>query len=176
MSDAETNGAIVSLSSLVTVNQEKLLFWFIMDDVVSHSRKPVVCRYFAASGTCFYGNDCQFLHNSIPRSSISPTFPIHLFSSPSRSANSTTASISTELSLSIIESNGLDQSFEKNVNKSTFSNYAFSVKDECMHKAQELSISPDIQTAGESNSSLFEVCVHAIQILSLYSVLSYINE
>ncbi|KAK4013870.1 hypothetical protein OUZ56_026422 [Daphnia magna] len=98
-----------------------------MDDVVSHSRKPVVCRYFAASGTCFYGNDCQFLHNSIPRSSISPTFPIHLFSSPSRSANSTTASISTEL-----------------------------IKDECMHKAQELSISPDIQTAGESNSSLFE--------------------
>ncbi|XP_057368504.1 PAN2-PAN3 deadenylation complex subunit pan3-like isoform X1 [Daphnia carinata] len=127
-----------------------------MDDVISHSRKPVVCRYFAASGTCFYGNDCQFLHNSISRSSTSPTFPLHFVSSPTRSANSTTASISTELSLSIIESNGFLQSFKKNVNKSTFSNYALSVKDECMHKAQELSISPDLQTAGGSNSSLFE--------------------
>lgn len=129
-----------------------------MDDVVSHSRKPVVCRYFAASGTCFYGNDCQFLHNSISRSSISPTFPLNLFSSPVRSANFTTATISTELSLSVIENNGLHQSFEKNVNKSTFPNYDTSIKDECVHKTQELSISPDLQIAGGSNSSLFEVC------------------
>ncbi|XP_022237229.1 PAB-dependent poly(A)-specific ribonuclease subunit PAN3-like isoform X2 [Limulus polyphemus] len=26
------------------------------------TRKTTICRYFATSGTCFYGNDCQFLH------------------------------------------------------------------------------------------------------------------
>ncbi|XP_076318798.1 poly(A) specific ribonuclease subunit PAN3 isoform X2 [Tachypleus tridentatus] len=25
-------------------------------------RKTTICRYFATSGTCFYGNDCQFMH------------------------------------------------------------------------------------------------------------------
>jgi hypothetical protein len=123
-----------------------------MDDIVSHSRKPVVCRYFAASGTCFYGNDCQFLHNSVPRSSVSPTF-----SSPVRSANST-ASNSTDLNVSVLENNCLHHSFGKNVNTIPLSNSAISIKDEYLQKSQELSVSPVLQLAGGSNSSLFEVC------------------
>jgi hypothetical protein len=31
---------------------------------VNSSRKTVVCRYFAASGNCFFGEGCQFLHGS----------------------------------------------------------------------------------------------------------------
>lgn len=123
-----------------------------MDDIISHSRKPVVCRYFAASGTCFYGNDCQFLHNSVSRSSVSPTF-----SSPVRSANST-ASNSTDLNVSVLENNCLHHSFGKNVNTIPLSNSAISIKDEYLQKSQELSVSPVLQLAGGSNSSLFEVC------------------
>lgn len=26
-------------------------------------KKPGVCRYFASTGTCFYGEECQFLHH-----------------------------------------------------------------------------------------------------------------
>lgn len=121
-----------------------------MDDIISHSRKPVVCRYFAASGTCFYGNDCQFLHNSVSRSSVSPTF-----SSPVRSANST-ASNSTDLNVSVLENNCLHHSFGKNVNTIPLSNSAISIKDEYLQKSQEMSVSPVLQLAGGSNSSLFE--------------------
>lgn len=133
-----------------------------MDDVISHSRKPVVCRYFAASGTCFYGNDCQFLHNSISRSSISPTFSLNSFPSPVRSSNST-ACTSEVNSLSIIESNCLQQSFGKNVNKIAFSHSSTSTKDEYIQKTQELSLSPDLQIPGGLNPSLFEVC-HEISL------------
>jgi hypothetical protein len=39
------------------------------------------------------------------------------------------------------------------------SNSAILIKDEYVQKSQELPISPDLQIAGGSNSSLFEVCV-----------------
>lgn len=42
-----------------------------MDQPVVTSRKSVTCRYFAASGTCFYGEECQFLHTTIKPSRIS---------------------------------------------------------------------------------------------------------
>ena len=35
-----------------------------MENVINSSRKTVVCRYFAASGNCFFGEGCQFLHGS----------------------------------------------------------------------------------------------------------------
>ena len=139
-----------------------------MDDIINHSgKKPVVCRYFAASGTCFYGNDCQFLHHSVSRSSVSPTFPLNSFSSPVRSVTST-ASNSTEFSLSVLES--LHQSYGKNVNTIPLSNSAISVKDEFMHKSQELSISPDMQLPGGSNSSLFEVCYMFLSMFHTFCI------
>ncbi|XP_076367443.1 uncharacterized protein LOC143255515 isoform X2 [Tachypleus tridentatus] len=33
-----------------------------MNGLSGTTRKATICRYFATSGTCFYGNDCQFLH------------------------------------------------------------------------------------------------------------------
>ena len=61
-----------------------------MDNVIP--RKPVVCRYFAASGACFYGKDCQFLHSgTVTRTSISPTFPPSSVYPPLVRSNSRTA-------------------------------------------------------------------------------------
>ena len=69
------------------------------NNVNASSRKSVVCRYFAASGTCFYGNDCQFLHSAVSRFSISPTFPSSVFSSPAKSNNSRASDSPSELVL-----------------------------------------------------------------------------
>lgn len=33
-----------------------------MASVVSGPKKPTLCRYFLSSGSCVYGDDCQFLH------------------------------------------------------------------------------------------------------------------
>lgn len=41
------------------------------DQSLVTSRKTVTCRYFAASGTCFYGEECQFLHTIIKPSRLS---------------------------------------------------------------------------------------------------------
>ena len=29
-----------------------------------HQKKSAICRYFASSGTCYYGDNCQFLHST----------------------------------------------------------------------------------------------------------------
>lgn len=129
-----------------------------MDDVIGHSRKPVVCRYFAASGTCFYGNDCQFLHSSTSRTNVSPTFPLNSFSSSVQTGNSTATSSVEVSSLSILESNIPTQSYRKNVNKLAVSNPVMQTKDEYLLETEELSISPDTQVPGVPNPSLFEVC------------------
>lgn len=46
-----------------------------MSETLDHpavaTKKSVTCRYFAASGTCFYGEDCQFLHTTIKSSRMS---------------------------------------------------------------------------------------------------------
>lgn len=42
-----------------------------MDQPIVTSRKTVTCRYFAASGTCFYGEECQFLHTAMKPSRLS---------------------------------------------------------------------------------------------------------
>lgn len=134
-----------------------------MDDVIGHSRKPVVCRYFAASGTCFYGNDCQFLHSSFPRSNMSPTFPLmNPYPSASRSA-STAASSSSEVNcLPNLDNSSIQHSYSIIENKSTFSNTITATKDDyvtsVMERIEELSISPDLHLPpGQENSSLFEV-------------------
>ena len=41
----------------------------VMNTSTSGVKKPALCRYFVASGTCFYGNDCQFLHANLNSSS-----------------------------------------------------------------------------------------------------------
>ncbi|RWS10825.1 PAB-dependent poly(A)-specific ribonuclease subunit 3-like protein [Dinothrombium tinctorium] len=30
-----------------------------------NAKKPTVCRYFAASGDCYYGDECQYIHQTI---------------------------------------------------------------------------------------------------------------
>lgn len=127
-----------------------------MDDVLGHSRKPVVCRYFAASGTCFYGNDCQFLHNADSRSNSSPTFSLNSFTSPTRTGSSTGTN-QTEDSHSILESNGPPHSYGKNADKLTFSHSIVPTKDEYISKTEGLPSLPVSQTPVGPNSSLFEV-------------------
>lgn len=39
---------------------------------IMNGKKNSVCRYFAADGVCFYGDECQFIH-SRPPSSVLPT-------------------------------------------------------------------------------------------------------
>lgn len=34
-----------------------------MNSTHGGQKKPAVCRYFANSGTCYFGNECQFLHS-----------------------------------------------------------------------------------------------------------------
>ncbi|XP_014671544.1 PREDICTED: PAB-dependent poly(A)-specific ribonuclease subunit PAN3-like [Priapulus caudatus] len=34
-----------------------------MNSTTTGVKKPGICRYFASTGTCFYGDDCQFLHH-----------------------------------------------------------------------------------------------------------------
>ena len=150
-----------------------------MDDVIGHSRKPVVCRYFAASGTCFYGNDCQFLHSSFPRSNMSPTFPLmSSYSSASRSGNSVASSSSEVNCLPNLESNSIQHSYGMIENKSSFSNSIMPAKDEYIMRIEELSISPDLQIpSGQENSSLFEVgfffsnFVYSLILSSIFSCL-----
>ena len=33
-----------------------------MNSAPTPVKKSALCRYYANSGTCFYGDDCQFLH------------------------------------------------------------------------------------------------------------------
>lgn len=35
------------------------------------TKKPALCRYFVASGSCFYGNECQFAHHHSSPTTIS---------------------------------------------------------------------------------------------------------
>ncbi len=48
---------------LVTEHTLRLHIWA-MNSVANTGKKPALCRYFVSSGTCFYGEDCQFLHSS----------------------------------------------------------------------------------------------------------------
>jgi hypothetical protein len=34
-----------------------------MNSAVPGPKRPAPCRYFFNSGTCFYGDECQFLHD-----------------------------------------------------------------------------------------------------------------
>lgn len=36
---------------------------------------PRICRYFANTGNCFYGNECNFLHTKPPEVGISSSAP-----------------------------------------------------------------------------------------------------
>jgi len=117
-----------------------------MMDSVIIPRKPVVCRYFAASGACFYGKDCQFLHSSV-RTSISPTFPssIHyppLIRSSSRSAEADLKAESPPI---------IQPTYHRNVTTTQIS-LSTSVAG-LTQSTQELSITSDPHAAG---SSLFE--------------------
>ena len=35
-----------------------------MSDAVSAAKTPVLCRYFASTGSCFYEQECQFSHEN----------------------------------------------------------------------------------------------------------------
>lgn len=126
--------------------------------VLTSSRKTVVCRYFAASGTCFYGNDCQFLHSALPHQvSISPTFQSNLsFSSSShlQSLNSPSESI---ISKSI--ENRQQFSLSRTVNTVTPVSLGTASQEGLIsQRTQELSLSSsNQQLGGPINSSPFEV-------------------
>jgi len=117
-----------------------------MDNVIL-SRKPVVCRYFAASGACFYGKDCQFLH-STTRTSISPTFPSSVHYPPLIRSNSR----STEADLKAESPPIIQPTYHRNVSV-TQNSLSASVAG-LTQSTQELSISSDAHATG---SSLFEV-------------------
>ena len=121
-------------------------------------RKLVACRYFAASGTCFYGNDCQFLHTC--SSSVSPTFGGgggsgggSGFPSPARGRGIPEAA------------NGLDMLAPRHLQQQTYAR-SLSVSqssspspsmDSLAQQAQSLSISSDSHAAAQHKLSLFEV-------------------
>ena len=35
-----------------------------MTSVVPGGKKPAICRYFLSSGSCSFGDECQFLHQT----------------------------------------------------------------------------------------------------------------
>ena len=122
-----------------------------MENIVAagtSSRKSVVCRYFAASGTCFYGNDCQFMHSG-GRSSMSPTF-YQDFPSPQRSSSSRRAPTDHE------SSNGMQQ--QSYMRSLPVQQQQPAAVDSLIQKTQGLSLSTDSQLMGSHHShTLFEV-------------------
>ncbi len=138
-----------------------------MDNIVAPSRKSsVVCRYFSASGTCFYGNDCQFLHSNMSRVSISPTFPSSLYSSPARSRNSLTSDSPSEFShmensRSVIPPSNLNPLSSMNT-----------LKDSLSHISQEMSSSKS-HHSGNIINPLFEVSYPFSLIGSFWRVIVY---
>lgn len=118
------------------------------NSVITSSRKPVVCRYFAASGTCFYGNDCQFLHN-VSRVSISPTFPSSLYSSPARSRAS-----DSPAELAHLESSRSIQTAQTS-NVSSLSSMT-TLKEGLAQAVQDLALSSEAQIGRPQKPSSFD--------------------
>ena len=135
-----------------------------MENIIP-TRKPIVCRYFAASGTCFYGNDCQFLHNAsaTQRTSMSPTFPPNAanFPSPAR----TSARRATESPSIMMENNGLtsdsnrllQQSYLRSMSVVQQSSSSSGVES-LVQKTQSLAMTTEL--VGTHSHSLFEVSFH----------------
>jgi len=44
-----------------------------MSTALTGGKKTALCRYFTNTGTCSYGDDCQFLHSTFPPQSIPNT-------------------------------------------------------------------------------------------------------
>ena len=56
----------------------KLICRAVLNDVfhmITRSPKRNICRYFATSGTCFYGDQCQFQHVWLAGGALPPTHP-----------------------------------------------------------------------------------------------------
>lgn len=47
---------------------------FIMSSALTGGKKPALCRYFTSTGSCSYGDDCQFLHSGYQQQPIQNTF------------------------------------------------------------------------------------------------------
>ena len=137
-----------------------------MDNVII-PRKPVVCRYFAASGACFYGKDCQFLH-STTRTSISPTFPSSVHYPPLVRSNSRSAEVDPKAESPPI----IQPTYHRNVSV-VQSSISASVT-ELTQSTQELSLTSDSHTAGPS---LFEVSLSLFfNQLGLFIILLFWQE